>query len=170
MDPILDIKPIIESCASEISRKLATPEKFISIVENEDSSISVWLSELTTGRKTKLAFKVSSKGRKGQKYLSFSVRKGTQEKITLSPEAVVKKQKSKPLYADICFPCGHSDFGDLISQLISYAVETFEPSDKYGCCDKYSECSRAGKCLHDNLFYAKACWYRKNLEKGNIFY
>lgn len=40
----------------------------------------------------------------------------------------------------------------------------------FGCCSKYVECSNARYCIHDDLAYATACQYRKNLEKGKIFY
>ena len=42
--------------------------------------------------------------------------------------------------------------------------------ESFGCCDKYVACSDAKKCLHDDLAYATACMYRKNLEAGRIFY
>ena len=58
------------------------------------------------------------------------------------------------------------DFIQLIEDIFLDAL-TFEP---FGCCHKYVECSDAKKCLHDDLIYATACMYRKNLEQGRIFY
>ena len=46
----------------------------------------------------------------------------------------------------------------------SFSFETF------GCCSLYKKCSAEGKCLHQDILYATACMYRKNLERGNIFY
>lgn len=40
----------------------------------------------------------------------------------------------------------------------------------FGCCHRYAKCSEAGRCIHDDLLYATACMYRKNLERGRIFY
>ena len=42
-------------------------------------------------------------------------------------------------------------------------------SGQLGCCSKIRDCSRAGHCLQDDEYY-KQCGYRKNLEKGNVFY
>ncbi len=48
-------------------------------------------------------------------------------------------------------------------------VESFSfPS--FGCCSKFKECSQEGLCIHEDLLYATACMYRKNLESGKIFY
>ena len=58
------------------------------------------------------------------------------------------------------------DFIKLISDIFLDAL-SLEP---FGCCHKYVECSDAKKCLHDDLIYATACMYRRNLEKGKIFY
>ncbi len=38
-----------------------------------------------------------------------------------------------------------------------------------GCCSKFRDCSIAGHCLQTDEYY-KQCGYRKNLERGNIFY
>lgn len=40
----------------------------------------------------------------------------------------------------------------------------------FGCCSRYEKCSREKHCIHPDLLYATACMYRKNLEKGKIFY
>ncbi len=39
----------------------------------------------------------------------------------------------------------------------------------FGCCHRFRECSRQGRCVHPNLLYATACQYRENLEQGRIF-
>ncbi len=78
--------------------------------------------------------------------------------------------KSSSQHICLDFSTEKNDFKPIIKELLDCAISTFEPSDKFGCCDKYIECSNAKKCLHNNLFYAKACYYRKNLESGKIFY
>lgn len=57
-----------------------------------------------------------------------------------------------------------------LTEIIDFTVTNYQPSDKFGCCSKYVACSDALKCLHSNNFYARCCWYRKNLEAGRIFY
>lgn len=41
---------------------------------------------------------------------------------------------------------------------------------QFGCCHNYVNCSNVLKCVHDDLIYATACMYRKNLENGKVFY
>lgn len=56
-------------------------------------------------------------------------------------------------------------------RLIEKAIDAYRPkADTFACCSKFNQCSDARKCLHENLLYSKACFYRKNLESGNIFY
>ena len=57
-----------------------------------------------------------------------------------------------------------------LTEIIDFTVRNYQPYDKFGCCSKYVACSDALKCLHANNFYARCCWYRKNLEAGKIFY
>ncbi len=48
----------------------------------------------------------------------------------------------------------------------------------FACCGKYRECSAEKRCLRyyagnlsvEDMKYGKGCQYRKNLEKGRIFY
>ncbi len=42
-------------------------------------------------------------------------------------------------------------------------------SGMLGCCSKFRDCSRAGHCLQTEESY-KQCGYRKNLERGIMFY
>lgn len=54
--------------------------------------------------------------------------------------------------------------------LISAALRSYTPTSVIGCCSRYNACSDAKKCIHPDLFYARICSYRKNLEAGRIFY
>lgn len=38
----------------------------------------------------------------------------------------------------------------------------------FGCCSKYAECQKEGKCLHTDQLYATACQYRKNVVNIHI--
>lgn len=49
-------------------------------------------------------------------------------------------------------------------------AEAYVPTDSFGCCHLYEKCSDARHCLDDDKLRAKACFYRKNLESGRIFY
>ena len=57
-----------------------------------------------------------------------------------------------------------------IDALCKKIIDKMFSFDAFGCCGKYLQCSDAKKCVHDDLVYAMACAYRKNLEAGNIFY
>ncbi len=58
-----------------------------------------------------------------------------------------------------------------ISENVRYCIANYESKiGSFGCCHRYEECSDAKKCIHENLLYAKACSYRRNLEEGHIFY
>lgn len=36
---------------------------------------------------------------------------------------------------------------------------------EFGCCSKYEECEKQGKCLHTDQLYATACQWQKHLKK-----
>lgn len=60
---------------------------------------------------------------------------------------------------------------DCLVGCIRSGIQNYVPkADVFACCSRYQECSNAGKCIHPNGLYAKACQYRKNLEEGNVFY
>ena len=170
MDEIENIINIVSAMAEKIADKYNISKDFISPFINNDKSLSVWITELTTGKKTKLAFKVSLKGKKGAKYVSFTARKSIIKNISLPENVSLKYIDSDIANVIVNFPTGENNYITFVHDILDYSVNTFEPSDKFGCCSKYIECSNAKKCLHENLFYAKACFYRKNLESGKIFY
>lgn len=40
---------------------------------------------------------------------------------------------------------------------------------EFGCCSKYSECEKAGKCLHADQLYATACQFHKLMKRTGKF-
>lgn len=40
----------------------------------------------------------------------------------------------------------------------------------FGCCHRYKECSDEKKCVNPDIMMAMACYYKRNLEAGRIFY
>lgn len=158
------IENIIARINSELVVSHNIPENFFVCKKNKDSK-SVWLTEPVTKMTKKLAFNYKS----GKKY-TFTVKNKALEKIAIPDNSESKKRVSDRLNTYISFTSLDEYAISFIKDIAIYYVENFEPSDKFGCCSKYQECSKAQKCLHENLFYSKACWYRKNLEKGKIFY
>lgn len=58
----------------------------------------------------------------------------------------------------------------LLSDLIFAHIDAYSPTNSFGCCSRFVECSNKGSCVHPNLLYSKGCSYRKNLESGDVFY
>lgn len=71
----------------------------------------------------------------------------------------------------IRFDKNSNNLVEFIKANVIYCIENYRSkANKFGCCRKNEECSRSGKCLHENLLYSKACIYRENLESGKVFY
>lgn len=141
-----------------------TPDDFLVCIPNKDSE-SIWLTEPVTKATKKLVFNY-----KKNKCHSFIVKRHIIKEINIPESAKIKERSSDKSNVYINFDFLDEEIIKFIKEIVIYYIEHFEPSDKFGCCSKYKECSAAKKCLHDNVFYSKACWYRKNLESGNIFY
>ncbi|NLN49525.1 MAG: hypothetical protein GX154_10665 [Clostridiales bacterium] len=54
--------------------------------------------------------------------------------------------------------------------IIQQVIDDLFTYTHFGCCEKYVTCSDERKCLHDDPVYATACYYRKDLLAGKIFY
>lgn len=175
MPEAIGIKNFIEKISSEIIISHNIPENFIMCILNHQpatgyESESVWLTEPVTGKLSKMAFNCNVKGKKNNKYFSFAIKNDLINKIHIPENAEIKNIKSDKLNTYINFNIWNDYVVKFMKDIIIYYVETFEPSDKFGCCSKYKECSEAKKCLHNDKFYSRACWYKKNLEAGKIFY
>lgn len=164
------ITDVVKMIDAEIVISHNTPYGFLICCENNNGSESIWLREPITEKKAKLVMNYQLKGRVNNKYHSFSIKNNIISKIIIPKEAEIKVLKSDKINTDIIFRFWNDGIIKFIKDVIVYYVENFEPADKFGCCGKYIECSKAGKCIHENKFYAKACWYRKNLDSGKIFY
>ena len=58
-----------------------------------------------------------------------------------------------------------------LERLIRYRLTQYKSKEStYGCCHLYEKCSDARKCISKNKIYATVCAYKKNLDKGRIFY
>ena len=64
----------------------------------------------------------------------------------------------------------NEDLATIFQLVIDETIKNYFPSHRFGCCSSSTDCSDAGRCLHEDLFYAKGCMYREHLEKGEIFY
>ncbi len=58
-----------------------------------------------------------------------------------------------------------------LKKLVGYELRTYtSKASSFACCSRFIECSDAKECVHENKLYACACYYKKNLEAGRIFY
>ena len=167
------IEDIVEKINREIIKSHGIPENLIICKRNKNKqadSETVWLKEPVTGNLSKYIFKCTFVKNKKGEWVSVSVSDIIVNILNIPECAGVKKVPSNGYQTEIIFDVLDDRAEQLFREIILYYVEHFEPADRFGCCSKYRECSEARKCIHENQFYAKACWYRMNLEDGKIFY
>jgi len=61
------------------------------------------------------------------------------------------------------------NFSDLLLIITQKILGNYN-NDEFGCCHRYIDCSDAKKCVHPNKLESLGCMYKRNLEKGLIFY
>lgn len=161
----------IKQLDKEIMVEYNTPENFISYFINSGFD-SVYLIEPISVKKSQLVLRYRFRRFVGEsiKYHSFVVKKSIVDAIIIPQNAEIRNIESDEINVYVNFQTFDENTIIFIKSVVKYYVETFEPSDKFGCCSKYKECSEAKKCLHNDKFYSRACWYKKNLEAGKIFY
>lgn len=128
-------------------------------IENHTHAVSVSLSST-------FAIRIYLK----QNLFRIEYRKKLHNFLELSNDVIVKEMKSFSDSMIIDFDYKSKLFFETCKIILHQALEHYEPSEFFGCCGKYEQCSNARKCLHEDLFYAKACYYKRNLEAGHIFY
>ena len=159
----------IRSEISTISESADLPDGFLDLQEVKDGH-SLWIIEPVSKRRSKMIFSITTRGKKDQKYISIAVKISMLTKVQPPETAEVVMKESDAPNCKLNFLHGESEILLYLHDLILYYTEHFEPSDKFGCCHRYKECSAERKCIHPDPFYSKACWYRKNLENGKVFY
>ena len=70
----------------------------------------------------------------------------------------------------VCVAMNQIDEISFFAEALEYLVKIKKPLHKFACCSQYEKCSKKKRCLHENQYYAKGCYYRENLDYGNIFY
>lgn len=160
---------LLKETADKTIERMELPKGFIEVSVG-DNYASVWIREIVANKRSMMICKALERGKAGHKYGRLMLKTAAMKHIETaeSLELIPDKKDAAILYLDAAEI--NADISGLLENLFTDYVRRFEPAEKFGCCHLYRECSAAKKCLHYNLFYAKACWYRKNLEKGNIFY
>lgn len=159
----------IQSIIDRVCKSQGVDTKYILCEENKDKSYSVWIREPLELKKTQRVFSIARKNTKKIQRYDITVALKRLGDIGIPEEAeFVKRQESDSVI--LKFPLSATNMFEYLEEILNYQLLRFESSEKFGCCGKYIECSNAGKCIHEEQFYARSCYYRKNLEKGNIFY
>ena len=164
------IKDIVETLTKKLIISQNIPENFIFLEHNRNNSETVWLIEPVDGKRSKFVLNYSIKSPNAKSYYCIEVPNALIDKISIPETAEIKKIKSNTTHTFLNFRTWNAEIEKFIEDTITYYVENFKPSVKFGCCHRYKECSDAKKCLHPDQFYAKACYYKENLENGKIFY
>lgn len=65
-----------------------------------------------------------------------------------------------------------SDFSDFYTFIRSIKAYLFRKLsvDPAACCNSYLQCSDQRACIKPHSLTSVSCYYRRNLEKGNVFY
>ncbi len=61
------------------------------------------------------------------------------------------------------------NFSDLLLIIAKKLLGRYN-ADEFGCCSRYIACSDAKECVHPDYLESLGCAYKRNLEKGLIFY
>lgn len=142
----------------------------------KDSLLSSGIDDkLITLSKNKLDYSIKFKGN-----IVFKYKPGTTEYIS------IKKEHNEEVFnhysSDLCkmdasfvrIPCKFINgfdgpFSELLSEVIKKMLSRFDVNG-FGCCSRYIECSNQKKCIHPNKITSLGCMYKRNLDKGLIFY
>lgn len=158
------LKDEINSIILKVCGSQEVDTKYVACREIKNG-YSVWIREPIDLKDTYRAFSIAVKNKTNPVYAVEIIHKRMHSVPVPEDVSFDKVQKST-----IFFPLNHVALRQYLTDVLAYSLEHFEPSEKFGCCGKYVECSDARKCLHNNTFYARACYYRKNLEADRIFY
>ncbi len=163
----------IDRSLKELEKELELPDNSLGIQINEKSySVSICEPDYPDAgnalRRSAIVFNIEEKVTRNGGYLRVIPRlPDILTTIEIPGDAEFCDSKNdKYLKIDPASP-------NLVSYIIEgmkRAVQNYSPkASSFACCARYEECSEAGKCLHPNKLYAKACAYRKNVEEGRAF-
>lgn len=103
--------------------------------------------------------------------IELLIRKNQFNSLELPSSATIKIVPSDTTFTHVIFELNDSSIIPYIRENILYCLSRYSSKARtFGCCSKFTDCSDARKCLHENKLYSTACSYRKNLESGKIFY
>lgn len=148
-----DDKRIQTALEEKIANQAYT--KFLNVKENQDGSISIKAKSILVA-KIKLS-----------KRTAYIEVKSKYEKDFINFEVIRTKNDNSRIKID-----GIDEVLALSEQLSIVYMKVLSElgEESFGCCHRYVECSDALKCLHPDFLTSLACSYKKNLDKGRVFY
>ena len=177
--PNVSIHDVIAEIVERNCTELNIDRKYIKISETT-SGISVWILEPVDNKKSDRIFGISCKTSSKNPRYEVSIKHQREKNVPIPYDGeknyIKIKQKDndgKEYYAKklvIYFPINSSTVFQYLDDIFKFQLKAFEPAEKFGCCGQYLNCSNAKQCVHRDTFYAKACYYKSNLESGHIFY
>lgn len=175
----LTLKQMLEKIISDVCQKQKVDSKYVHC-NDISGGYSVWICEPIDVKETLRVFNIISKNTKKTKRTDVSIKYKRIDDVEIPADAelIIKDEKHRDdnndVYyikkATVRFPLSSNTLYDYLYKVFDYQLKQFEPSEKFGCCGKYLECSNAKECLYDEKFYARSCSYKSNLEAGRIFY
>lgn len=159
------LKNEINNIISSVCESQEVDTKYVACREIKNG-YSVWIREPIDLKDNCRVFSITIKNKSTPIYSVEIIQKRI-DSVPIPDGATLDDSSQKPI---VLFPFDNSHIRQYLTDVLAYSLKHFEPSEKFGCCGKYVECSDSKKCLHCNTFYAKACYYRKNLDAGRIFY
>lgn len=177
--PNVSIHDVIAEIVERNCTELNIDRKYIKISETT-SGISVWILEPVDNKKSDRIFGISCKTSSKNPRYEVSIKHQREKNVPIPYDGeknyIKIKQKDndgKEYYAKklvIYFPINSSTVFQYLDDIFKFQLKAFEPAEKFGCCGQYLRCSNAKQCVHRDTFYAKACYYKRNLESGHIFF
>lgn len=170
----------IEEILNGISRELELPKKGLFLKANTDRSgnktisYSVCIFEpdypVKNDNQTPVKNAVVMKIKEKAGFLEIAISSVQASDISIPSDAKIKRAASS-LFTYISIEADSIYLAGFIRDNCNYALAHYKPkAGKFACCSRFIECSDAGKCVHENKIYSKACQYRINLEAGRIFF
>ncbi len=160
----------VKAKIKDVSESKCLPDGFLSVINNMNGSTSLWIVEPVSNRKSKMIFSMETRGKVKHKYLSVLIKTAKTPSLAVPESAELVPDTSNKDCSRLNFRNADDTIMNYLQNLIMIYVSQYDPSDKFGCCHRYKECSAERRCIHPDQFYSKACWYRKNLENGKVFF
>ena len=173
-DENITLNDYISKMIEQVCDEQNVESSFINIVENKNTK-SVWICDPKwvldfKGKQKQNAFTVAQK--ESGYEITLSIGRTEIKDFLPTPAECFKKEtlQGEKIKTTLIFDKDCPALRNYLSQLFAWELKHFNPSNTFSCCSKYTECSDALKCIHENSMYARGCEYRKNLENGKIFY